>query len=58
MDLHPTKACMGADTQPEFHSGEDGQVCLQCGTWVRNDVVDDPFWGFKAGCIRAEKNEP
>lgn len=57
MDPHPTKACLGADTRSERNGSEHGQVCQKCGTWVRDDAVDDPFWGFKAGCLQAEEKK-
>lgn len=41
-------ACKGADTMPCEMGIESAQECLYCGTKVRDDLVEHPFFGFKA----------
>jgi hypothetical protein len=44
------RACMGAPTITEQHAMGDMVRCQVCGTAVRWDLVDHPFWGFEASC--------
>lgn len=46
------RACQGAQTVECRNGPEHGQRCRECGTWVRDDMTDHPFFGFKAGCQR------
>ena len=46
------RACQGAQTLDRRSGPENGQRCRECGTWVRDDMTDHPFFGFKAGCQR------
>lgn len=43
------RACMGAATR-EVRSTEWMERCRACGTEVRRDLIDHPFFGFRAGC--------
>lgn len=43
------KACEGGSTK-SVRTSEHMEQCLVCKTMVRIDKVDDPFFGFKAGC--------
>jgi hypothetical protein len=49
-DNEETRACMGAPTVTEQNAMGDMERCLACGAEVRWDLVDHPFWGFKACC--------
>lgn len=44
------KACEGGQTMESRHSGEHFAVCAECGSEVRYDMVDHPFWGFASSC--------
>lgn len=52
----PSKmACKGAPTVT-IHTGTgDMEKCQACGTAIASDLVDHPFWGFKAGCDEGER---
>lgn len=50
--LHPKRACDGAPTTAVRKGAEHGQRCAECGTWVRDDMLRHPFFGFAAGCKR------
>lgn len=50
-------ACKGAGTLPDYRNGEHGQTCVACGTWIRDDMTDNAFFGFAAGCERAQAND-
>lgn len=39
-------ACMGAPTRSLNAFPVDMEECVYCGTSIRWDKVDDPFWGF------------
>ena len=47
---HAPKACRGGSTLPAMAGGEPAQECQFCGTKVRDDLVDHPFYGFEADC--------
>lgn len=44
-------ACLGADTR-SVRTTEYMEKCRLCGTEVQYQLVDHPFFGFKAGCDR------
>lgn len=44
------RACMGADTRQTREFMEHMEECRACGSAVRWDLVDHPFFGFKAAC--------
>ena len=50
-------ACRGAVTR-EVRRSEWMERCCACGDEVRSDLVDHPFFGFRAGCDFAEGVEP
>ena len=52
VDRTVRRACQGAQTVDSRHGPEHGQRCLECGTWVRDDMTGHPFFGFRAGCQR------
>jgi|GEM_PF-4708121 len=43
-------ACEGAETLTKYHATEAMEECKSCGSCVRWDLVDHPFWGFKSSC--------
>lgn len=45
------KACEVAPTEDVRMGHEHGQKCIHCGDWVRDDLMDHFFFGFKAGCL-------
>ena len=47
-----TEACKGGFTRPLRIGGTDYEECIACSTHVPWDLVDDPFFGFAAGCER------
>lgn len=47
------RACLGAATH-SVRTTEHMEECRACGTQVQFQLVDHPFWGFRAGCERAE----
>lgn len=47
------KACEGGLTK-SVRTSERMEECLVCHTMVRVDKVDDPFFGFKAGCGKTD----
>ena len=47
------KACEGGPTK-SVRTSEHMEQCVVCKTMVRVDKVDDPFFGFKAGCGKAD----
>lgn len=50
-------ACMGASMR-EVRTTEWMEECRACGNRVRHDLVDHPFFGFKAGCDRWKQFAP
>lgn len=44
------RACMGGATRPTREGPEHFEECRACGTGVRFDLVDHPFFGFRASC--------
>jgi len=44
-------ACLGAQTR-SVRTTEHMEECRACGTRIQFQLVDHPFWGFKAGCDR------
>lgn len=50
-------ACRGGTTKPVRSHGEHMEECRYCSTRVSFDLVDHGFFGFRAGCPRAEKVE-
>jgi hypothetical protein len=49
-------ACLGAPTV-QVRTTEYMERCQACGTEVQYQLVDHPFWGFRAGCNRAGRNK-
>lgn len=49
------RACMGGETKSVRIGTEHGQQCKICGTKVRDDMVNHGFFGFAAGCDKADK---
>lgn len=45
-----TKACMGAPTR-SVRTIEYMEECEFCGLRVRDDMVDNSFFGFAASCL-------
>jgi hypothetical protein len=43
-------ACYGHPTLCVREMMEHMQECVVCGNAVRDDLVDHPFFGFRAGC--------
>lgn len=60
--MSETRACCGADTMPcRLSDLSHAQQCRKCGTRVRDDLVEHPFFGFVAGChqpARGRASEP
>lgn len=52
LDRPVRPACQGGKTVDCRNGSEHGQRCRECGSWVRDDMTDHPFFGFKAGCSR------
>lgn len=53
------RACLGGKTKPcQFSDLGHAQACLSCGTRVRDDLVDHPFFGFSAGCPKSAGLRP
>jgi len=48
-----TMACRGAHTV-SVRSTEHMERCRACGTEIQYQLVDHPFWGFKASCEERE----
>lgn len=46
----PPRACLGGDTIPTRMGMESAHQCAACGTKVRNDLVEHPFFGFRNSC--------
>lgn len=46
-------ACKGAPTITEPGGTGDMEKCQACGDAVARDLVDHPFFGFRAGCGRS-----
>jgi hypothetical protein len=44
------RACEGDDTIPRWHCQGEMHECYHCGTQVQWDMVDHPFFGFRATC--------
>lgn len=45
------RACLGGKTKPcRFSDLGHAQACLSCGTRIRDDLVDHPFFGFATSC--------
>ncbi len=55
VDQRVRRACQGAKTVDCRNGIEHGQRCRECGTWVRDDMTNHPFFGFKAGCQQRGK---
>lgn len=53
---HQLAACLGADTR-SVGTTEYMEECRLCGTEVQYQLVDHPFFGFKAGCDRLRDRE-
>lgn len=58
MGASEKRACRGAATASCRMSTEHAQRCRHCGTKVRDDMVDHPFFGFVAGCDQAPPSLP
>lgn len=46
------KACEGAETITHRRADADMEECRECGNCCRWDLVDHPFFGFKAMCSK------
>ena len=46
------RACLDGPTRSMPNNMEE---CVECGTCVRHDLVDHPFFGFKNGCQRLKQ---
>jgi len=50
-DATDARACHGAATTAcRMSDMGHGQACRSCGMRVRDDLLDHPFFGFRAGC--------
>ncbi len=49
-------ACLGATTR-SVRTTEHMEECLACGTQIQFQLVDHPFWGFRATCARGVPEE-
>lgn len=47
-------ACHGAETR-SVRTTEHMEECRACGTQIQFQLIDHPFWGFRAGCGRSQK---
>lgn len=47
-------ACLGAATR-YVRTTEHMEECRVCGTQIQFQLVDHPFWGFRAGCARLSR---
>jgi hypothetical protein len=52
------KACEGADTIENRDSCEEMRECIACGSRVRHDLTEHPFFGFSASCPNAKDLKP
>jgi hypothetical protein len=51
MDMGERRACLGGSTLSVRMGSEHAQECVVCGTTVRDDMTDHPFFGFaSSGC--------
>jgi hypothetical protein len=50
-------ACQGGDTR-QIRTTEHMEECRVCGERVRFDLVDHPFFGFRAGCDKWKETDP
>ena len=50
-------ACHGHETRPTRSFMEHMEQCLVCDLQVRWDLVDHPFFGFKASCDHQDTAE-
>ena len=50
--LEPERDQDGAPTLACRSGPEHGQRCRECGNWVRDDMTEHWFFGFKAGCAK------
>lgn len=50
------RACLGAPTI-SVRTTEYMERCQACGTEVQYQLVDHPFWGFRAGCVYRQSGE-
>jgi len=50
-------ACQGGDTR-QVRTTEHMEECRVCGERVRFDLVDHPFFGFRAGCDKWKETDP
>ena len=54
--LDPTKmACKGAPSHTVRTGAGDMEECQACGTRVAQDLIEHPFFGFRAGCDHAKR---
>lgn len=53
------RACDGAETVPVRSGPEYGQRCVECGSWVRDDMVDHPLFGWSSmWCPLSSERQP
>jgi hypothetical protein len=52
-DIVTLMACLGAETV-SVRTTEYMERCRACGTEIQYQLVDHPFWGFRAGCEEVE----
>jgi hypothetical protein len=55
--MEPEKACKGGQTDSHQMGPERAEQCQFCGMTVAWDFVDDPFFGFAAGCPKKKGPE-
>ena len=53
-----TRACKGGETCCGQTMTEHVEQCQACGMAVPCDLIDHPFFGFEAGCPKAEEENP
>lgn len=53
MSTRTNMACLGAETI-SVRTIEHMERCRACGTEVQWQLVNHPFWGFRAGCERRD----
>jgi hypothetical protein len=53
MSTRTNMACLGAETV-SVRVTEYMERCRACGMEIQYQLVDHPFWGFRAGCERRD----
>jgi hypothetical protein len=49
------KACEGGQTKEVRYCGATFEECYACGTRVRCDMTNHPFWGFANTCEKPQR---